>query len=239
MKNLILTLFAFFFLAPSAELEACSCPYVHDFCGAARETDNITLVRFIDTIDTYNFLVEVIDNVYGQMSADTVVLLGQDGQNCAEDFESIFASDTAVVRTNETWQENLYATTFCARCYLHYSNGTVTGPVFGIDTVMVYSDFVEGIEDCILHEVGLSTNETFFEEVQVYPTPFQDELIIHTDNRGLEEVSFYGINGQLIQKYEAIPMGTTSLPTQKLKPGLYILKVYSDDKVFAKLVIRS
>ena len=78
-----------------------------------------------------------------------------------------------------------------------------------------------------------SINEDFNSNFSIYPNPASDLISIHT-NKLIDKVELYSVIGQLVLAEENT---TKRIYTQKVKPGLYLMKIYSDDKITTKKIL--
>lgn len=69
---------------------------------------------------------------------------------------------------------------------------------------------------------------------KIYPNPFSDQLIIESKGK-LPFMEILNINGQVV--YKASPMGKVYIPTAKLAPGIYHVKMnFGDYAKYEKLI---
>ena len=78
-----------------------------------------------------------------------------------------------------------------------------------------------------------SINEDFNSNFSIYPNPASDLISIHT-NKLIDKVELYSVIGQLVLAEENT---TKRIYTQKVKPGLYLMKIYSDEKITTKKIL--
>jgi len=90
-----------------------------------------------------------------------------------------------------------------------------------IDYVKVYQNTTASIDDL------------FANKFSVYPNPSTDIINIRTDET-LDKTELYDILGQLIINKNS---NTKQLNINSVKPGIYLLKIYSNNKVVTKKVI--
>lgn len=90
-----------------------------------------------------------------------------------------------------------------------------------IDYVRVYQNKNLGLES------------VFSSKFSTYPNPSSDYLDIKT-NESIDKIEFYTTLGKLVIQEEK---SIKKIDTRFLKPGLYLMKIYSDNKVVNKKVI--
>ena len=78
-----------------------------------------------------------------------------------------------------------------------------------------------------------SINKGFNSKFSVYPNPTSDLISIHT-NKLIDKVELYSVMGQLVFTEENI---TKYISTQQIKSGLYLIKIYSNDKITTKKIL--
>lgn len=78
-----------------------------------------------------------------------------------------------------------------------------------------------------------SINEDFNSNFSIYPNPASDLISIHS-NKLIDKVELYSVIGQLVLLEE---INTKHINTQQVKPGLYLMKIYSDDKINTKKIL--
>ena len=79
----------------------------------------------------------------------------------------------------------------------------------------------------------LSVTDTFGDKFSVYPNPSSDFIAIRT-NEMIQKVLLYNALGQLVIDKST---DTKHLNTKELTTGLYLMKIYADNKVVTKKII--
>jgi beta-glucanase (GH16 family) len=129
------------------------------------------------------------------------------------------------IKNNETWP-------FGVKQYLllNVAMGGYSGNIAAnfressmiIDYVRVYQNtYTAGV------------NEGFNSQFSVYPNPAENLISIKTDEL-IDKVELYSILGQLVRTEEN---NIKNLSTQKIKSGLYVLKIYAGNKIASKKII--
>lgn len=85
-----------------------------------------------------------------------------------------------------------------------------------------------------VYQNTLSTDEVDFEKsFTIYPNPTRDYLSINT-SKEIEKLEFYSILGQLVLTKQN---PTKTINTQKLTPGIYLLRIHSENKIATKKIL--
>jgi len=84
----------------------------------------------------------------------------------------------------------------------------------------------------VYQNTPLGTNDVFASKFSVYPNPSSDVINIKTDEK-VDKVELYNTLGQLIINKD----NTTLMNINRVKSGLYLLKIYSGNKTVTKKVI--
>jgi beta-glucanase (GH16 family) len=135
-----------------------------------------------------------------------------------------FYTYNPAVQNNDTWPFNLEQFLI-----LNIAMGGFSGAVdpsftessMVIDYVRVYQNNILSIED------------TIAEKFSIYPNPGSDSITIST-LENIEKLELYSILGQLVINVEN---STNQIDTAQLKPGLYLLKIYSGSNTITKKVV--
>jgi len=88
---------------------------------------------------------------------------------------------------------------------------------------------------CKTFDIGI--NDRLQTSFNIYPNPFNDYLIIEQADLGTVNIEIIDINGKaLISK--AVSGLRIKIETNNLPSGLYLVKVYFDDKIRTSLVVK-
>ena len=73
----------------------------------------------------------------------------------------------------------------------------------------------------------------------IYPNPFQNRLTVRIDNPDMKnvEVAVYDLTGRLIYNPEVIT-GNVTLNLSGLKNGTYLLKIWNNNKIFSRVIVK-
>jgi hypothetical protein len=96
-----------------------------------------------------------------------------------------------------------------------------------IDASQEIWNFVSGYDLSGL--IGCATNSIenagdLKDEVQVFPNPFEDQLIIESSFQGTQNYALYSILGEHVMS-GSIQAGSTNINLSSIPDGLYILRV--------------
>lgn len=100
-----------------------------------------------------------------------------------------------------------------------------------IDPNFVESSMV--IDYVRVYQNVLSVGEDFASKFSVYPNPAQDFVNIKT-NEIIDKVEIYSLLGQLV----ATQKNSKNIPVAELKPGMYLMNIYSGGKKATKKVLK-
>ncbi|RCS26620.1 T9SS C-terminal target domain-containing protein [Polaribacter sp. WD7] len=86
--------------------------------------------------------------------------------------------------------------------------------------------------------LSVSENNSFQDQIQLYPNPVSNLLHINLTNQDVQEISIYSIAGKQVFKTKAIERNIT-LDFSDLQTGVYIVKIKKQDKIITKKVIKN
>jgi len=90
-----------------------------------------------------------------------------------------------------------------------------------------YSEFINNeVDDCI----STYSNEYLLDELNVYPNPTSNSLVIDEGNYNGKTYSIIAINGQIIHPLTSLPNSNT-INVNELYSGVYLLKVIDADGI--------
>lgn len=82
---------------------------------------------------------------------------------------------------------------------------------------------------------GLSISQTIRKEIKIYPNPAHEKINIEYDNSiTIQEIQLFDLSGKIIKTYSD---GFEALDIQNLAKGNYILKIFSNKKVQAEIIV--
>jgi hypothetical protein len=137
---------------------SCSCCYyTTTFCGAF-QGENINPVGLVQVVglgydlnNPYQELMyaKVIDDLNGNITQDTITVLGSDGGNCNS---SVFfpGNDTLLLKLYEIlyYGEIVYSIGGCGVRYLRYEKDTLVGSILPFVNKMSYAEYVSNFSEC-------------------------------------------------------------------------------------------
>jgi hypothetical protein len=232
---------------------SCTCDPAYEnrgFCQVIHGSQNnpmfcVVKGRIISWYE-YGAYVEVLDNIYGQASGDTILMWGDMGACCRPSFAGfaqILPDDTLVMALEQTdlcgnWiapglpdfeDTNDYVLQGCGAYFMRIHNGQVTGyfdSSNNLSDTMEYSAFVSQVQNCItpatVQKVGQSKT------ISVYPNPAGDLLFINSASPVGELRLFNSVGHCIFQS--AGNEATASVDLSKLPPGIYTLLIYDKEK---------
>jgi beta-glucanase (GH16 family) len=85
-----------------------------------------------------------------------------------------------------------------------------------------------------VYQNGTASTEDFFSaQFLVYPNPASDFISIKTE-KSIDKIEVYSTIGKLVLREKSI---SKNLNVKSLKAGLYLMKIYSEDKIATKKII--
>ena len=223
---------------------ACSCSsYIDEFCHAADSSDNIALIEILDMPDPTWANFKVIENINKDIANDTIEVVGQDGLNCGIDLSQFEPGDTLVVNLQATNYTNAYnglefnwIFNDCWRTYLHYSNGSVIGPVTTDITDQDYETFKQDILTCF--DFSLSSKVVLNVDIEVFPNPAVNNVFIKSRNIQFENISIFDSSGHLISEVKNINAHFDTFSIDHLQSGIYFILINSPEGIIRKKIIK-
>jgi hypothetical protein len=98
---------------------------------------------------------------------------------------------------------------------------SIMNPIFG---QAIFKNFV------------LSANNFELTSIQIYPNPSSDRIFIKSNNSMIEKIEIYNAIGQL---NKSVISDFNSLDISDLFEGVYSLKIYTENGVFSKKIIKN
>ena len=227
MFRFIIILISFF---PSLTF-ACSCLYIISFCENIREDSNVGGFQIIDSYfdpENRHFLDAVLlDEMLGEIPADTVTMYTGRGTSCDPFPESFSIGDTIVAIINQgnppVSPNNHFTFRISNACSINYgvvSNGRL-GPIN-------YQDYLPGITDCINTTITIDKEE--LERISViYPNPTSDYLKVNFFRPLKVRLTIYAANGAVITKYKSEGFQTEPLDVSQWAAGVYFIRFQVGD----------
>jgi polyhydroxybutyrate depolymerase len=199
-------------------------------CAPQHPTGVLTILGTADAISDYNGI--TFNGIQYYMSAAETHEYWATANSCGAN-----PTMTTVANTNTSDGSTVerYTWTDASGCtyveHLKVINGGHDWPgVFGnmdIDASQEIWNFVSGYDLSGL--IGCATNSIenagdLKDEVQVFPNPFEDQLIIESSFQGTQNYALYSILGEHVMN-GAIQAGSTNINLSSIPDGLYILRV--------------
>jgi polyhydroxybutyrate depolymerase len=199
-------------------------------CAPQHPTGVLTILGTADAISDYNGI--TFNGIQYYMSAAETHEYWATANSCGAN-----PTMTTIANTNTSDGSTVerYTWTDASGCtyveHLKVINGGHDWPgVFGnmdIDASQEIWNFVSGYDLSGL--IGCATNSIenagdLKDEVQVFPNPFEDQLIIESSFQGTQNYALYSILGEHVMS-GSIQAGSTNINLSSIPDGLYILRV--------------
>ncbi len=244
MKNFFLTLMvslSFYNVAISC---SCSGP-AKPFCAAINERSIIIKCVVTDKPGLHDMEVSVMDHIYGEMlDSDTLVILGQDGVNCAEDVGLFAVGDTLLldifsVNTVDatTGEEYDYSIGGCDIKYLRIEGSNIVGNNGIGNTIEDYGTFINSIQDCI--DFTSTTDELELVDFKLYPNPVVNMLYIEcsqSDNYTVQVVDIQ--SGSLVYSESLSMRNSYQMDMSEFEPGVYLMRIENERHSFVSKLVK-
>ena len=133
-----------------------------------------------------------------------------------------FYTYNPAVKNDDTWP--FYLEQYLLLNIAMGGNGGAIDPNFSQSSMVI--DYVR-----VYQNTTASTEDVFANKFSVYPNPSSDVLNIRT-NEPIDKVELYNTIGQLI-----VAKKTTNINISSIKIGVYILKIYSGNRIVTKKVM--
>ena len=133
-----------------------------------------------------------------------------------------FYTYNPAVKNDDTWP--FYLEQYLLLNIAMGGNGGAIGPNFSQSSMVI--DYVR-----VYQNTTASTEDVFANKFSVYPNPSSDVLNIRT-NEPIDKVELYNTIGQLI-----VAKKTTNINISSINIGVYILKIYSGNRIVTKKVM--
>lgn len=98
------------------------------------------------------------------------------------------------------------------------------------------------IADCAIDTLNVvGINEIKVDsEIQVYPNPFKEQIIIHCEKKNMMiyKIELFSYTGQLVYQKQINASLTKCVFNEELKNGIYFLKIETSENSFTKKIIK-
>mgnify|MGYP000267979843 CR=1 FL=1 len=238
-RHLILFLL-FSGLGALQQIQACSCAaQPEDFCSSVRDVQYIALVEILEIASVDKGRIKILTNIHQEIVQDEVTLIGSNGLNCAEPLDTFQVGDTLLMALYlEYGSDSNYELSNCGRHFLNYKNGILEGKVSPDVTNIAYEALVEDLENCLL--LVASENISLPQiQVELYPNPLQEELIIRSTNSTIKHLQVFNISGQIIAQNKGLNHTQAKMQVQQLVPGLYFIRIETTAGIIIKRLQKS
>lgn len=106
-------------------------------------------------------------------------------------------------------------------------------------TISRYPNVVSGficVQECLIS----AQEEPVIESLNIYPNPFQDEVVVDAGAKDLREISLYDAFGRLVyhKDHKSLSGGQTTIELKTLPKGLYVLNLKTDYRSYSRKLIK-
>ena len=216
---------------------SCTCgPYNHIFCEVVRSYHHVAVVEITEEISYSTKRANVISNLNLEIPIEEIIILGQDGVNCGENMELFEIGDTLILGLF-LYNDSIYYLDGCGRHYLKLSNNKVTGGIYqGIEEIS-YENFVDGLNECLVLVDVLETEK--LENIEVFPNPTRNKLIIGKTNVGIDAISILNSKGELLlEQSNQLIKERIILDIETLHPGIYFVRILTERGLIVKRFVK-
>ena len=234
---------------------ACSCFGEDTLCKELNDTTDVGVhpifliqgIKLSDTLHGIKCLVQV--NLVNETTIDTIIIWGDDGDDCRNYFNNHLVGDTIIIglikidSLNQGWinpNESIgdYFSPSCGVTKLDVKNRKVIGSISDDINEMDIQEFQEYILSGLYSLECNSTNTKKLLEnnILIYPNPCKNILEIET---GYEIVEFhvYDLAGKEIT---GIILERAKLNLQNISDGIYIIKlILNDKKTYVSKIVKT
>lgn len=244
MKQVIL--FFSFLVTLNFTSTACTCgiPY-EPFCTAiSRIVDSgwsINLIKAkIISFEEYDMYVTVEENILGEITADTIKVIGQDGVNCNQWLLDFTEGQQLILRVDMYSNEN-YGLSGCSHYFLFYDeiNNIVSGPIRGEQSENVhYEDFIEFLPECMDFPVSLKIVSKL-KALKIFPNPANDQIRINNFEIGKASytISILNTAGTVVKTITHKDNGHLHIPVGYLPKGIYFVRIVHQENSITKRLL--
>jgi len=231
MKKFLLAI-GLFFLSIINGL-ACSCAYpVRNFYESISSSeqqglfvlDSISITyhessNFELPTETGHFILIDKINPFDAEISDTVIVLGQDGFNCNKFITDFEVGDTLILSLFKV-EEDTFSLEGCNTHFLEIEEG--------MNNNKSYEEIKENISDIITSVIHLDNANS---SVEVFPNPFQTEIVIEPDIFEISSLEFLNHKGELVEEvqYSFPREDVIQLNTEHFSSGHYFLRIKDRD----------
>ena len=195
--------------------------YGYNYGGLLTQTGYFTL------LDTFSSIPLSI--------GDSMIVLGENGINCGQMLHLFEPGDTFFLALNKGNNQNFAQDTFylkggaCGNYYEQIENGS--GALNGLTIVQIMA-----VIDSIINPVSLIESEL---SIQIFPNPAKQLLHVESKNSMIESIDIFDMNGRILSRSDAIASQNKVLFISHLKPGIYALRVKTNQGLYVHKWIKN
>lgn len=90
----------------------------------------------------------------------------------------------------------------------------------------------------IMVDATTSLNNLIDQQIQVYPNPFQNHLLVLPNNSGFKKLEIHSLTGSLLLTKNISGQSAIDLNTSEIQSGYYILTLYSDQQIVSRKIVK-
>lgn len=232
----------FFLIAFHYQSLACSCGgYNSIFCGSVNNDHYIVHAVVGDSINHYTMSVYILENIYNEITEDTIYVIGHDGVNCGQ-ILNVFETGDTVIFALSIYEDNgkmdWYLNGLCDLHYLRYENGLINGTIMS-DTIsnQTLQEFKDNMSNCI--DLRVSTqNIPVHLNLEVYPNPATNIVNISISDHSLIGIELINTRGKIVATEKIANRYTHQIDMGNLDQGIYVLKIYSSAGIVSRKIVK-
>lgn len=84
---------------------------------------------------------------------------------------------------------------------------------------------------------ALSIEEVLLDEINIYPNPVKDYLVVESNTLNVEKVEVYSVTGKLLVS-QSLNKNTNNIDFSSFSSGLYLVKIASDKGTLVKRIVK-
>lgn len=224
----------------------CSCGYyINSFCaGTPQWTDDFNIIAAKVTEPhhgTQYMTVDVVEQLVGDMSYDSITILGQDGWNCGELLNPFGLGDELILSLYPAVFDPADNDTFyldgCVLTWLRINEGMVEGNIFESPSSMDYEVFKEDFMNCLDFTVSTDEVDVIEDGFSLQPNPVENEILIRSENLLIEKVVIFSVQGHLLMEKDIPKQNEMQLNLKDWEAGIYLVSIQTKTESIVKRIV--
>jgi hypothetical protein len=220
-------------------MNACDCGYESVFCRNVYEAHNIIMAVVTDKLEDIRIMeVQLLENIYKEISEETITIYGQDGGNCGEDLYQFSVNDTLILAIYESeYNDSIYwhLEGLCGLHFLRYENGMVKGQITDSITSQPIQSFRDNLFNCLDMVISVDDVEQSAIEYRLFPNPVIDVFQIIAEQSIIYSYEIYSSNGQkILSKNTGQTSEKVDIDSSGLGNGIYYIKVITSEGILTQ-----